>query len=208
MDSVSSQKRRNGEDGAFLLWAHDGAMLSIDQPSQVDTAPYRMGRTWKLQPTGHIDSVTVSLSAGSQAEYLFLDRRATLRNPEVYALQETVEGRRFARIPVKGVMYATLASTRMHIESPVISDVFALHQNYPNPFGASTTIRFDLPEAVRTKLVIYDLLGRRVGTVIDEELPAGRHQRAFMPDGLASGVYFYTLEAGEHRDIGRMIYQR
>ena len=71
---------------------------------------------------------------------------------------------------------------------------FSLEQNYPNPFNPSTTIRFLIPEQQNIRLSVYNLLGQRVRTLIDEEMKAGRHSVVFNAAGLASGVYFYRIQ--------------
>jgi hypothetical protein len=85
-----------------------------------------------------------------------------------------------------------------HEPSAVITD-FRLMQNYPNPFNPSTVIRFALPQADFARLVIYDLLGRRIRTLVDDARPAGEHEviwdsRDDFGNLMASGVYFYRLE--------------
>jgi hypothetical protein len=70
---------------------------------------------------------------------------------------------------------------------------FALEQNYPNPFNPTTMITFTLPYSSNVKLVISDILGKEVATLVDENLPAGRHTKLFNADQLSSGIYFYTL---------------
>ncbi|UCE65394.1 MAG: T9SS type A sorting domain-containing protein, partial [Candidatus Zixiibacteriota bacterium] len=82
----------------------------------------------------------------------------------------------------------------------------SLEQNYPNPFNSSTTIEYGLAEAGRVRIAIYDLLGRRVETLIDEEIQAGRHQVMWHASGYSSGVYFYRFEAGDFTDTKRMMY--
>jgi fibronectin type 3 domain-containing protein len=67
---------------------------------------------------------------------------------------------------------------------------YQLQQNFPNPFNPKTIITFDLPEAARVLLEIYDVQGRLVATVADKSYKAGRYQLPFEPMGLASGVYF------------------
>ncbi len=78
---------------------------------------------------------------------------------------------------------------------------YALHQNYPNPFNPSTTIAYQLPEAGRVTLRIYDLTGKVVNTLVGEYQPAGYHEvvwngRDRRGAPVATGVYFYRLEAG------------
>lgn len=72
---------------------------------------------------------------------------------------------------------------------------FALHQNYPNPFNPQTTISFDLPNAGYTRLIIYDLNGKEVKTLVNEQLSAGKYHINFHANGISSGIYFYRLES-------------
>jgi len=73
--------------------------------------------------------------------------------------------------------------------------VFALDQNYPNPFNPSTRIQYQLPVDSRVSLKVYDMLGREVATLVDEERPAGYHDVKWFAANSASGVYFYRMEA-------------
>ena len=87
---------------------------------------------------------------------------------------------------------------------------FTLSQNQPNPFNPSTTISFSLNRRAVARLSIYDVNGARVSTLVDRELPAGSHQVAW--DGtdargahVASGVYFYRLDAGGQTATKQMV---
>jgi hypothetical protein len=73
--------------------------------------------------------------------------------------------------------------------------VYALLQNYPNPFNPATTIRYDLPVSSRVVITLYGVLGEKVATVVDEVQDAGYRSAAFDATGLASGVYFYRIQA-------------
>lgn len=74
--------------------------------------------------------------------------------------------------------------------------VYELKQNYPNPFGTSTTIEFWIPVRARVILNVYDLLGRKVARLVDRRaMPPGIHAVEWSPDNLASGPYLYRLEA-------------
>ncbi len=76
--------------------------------------------------------------------------------------------------------------------------VFTLEQNYPNPFNPSTNIRFSLPEQAEVTLSIFDVTGREVANVINGKiLQAGNHSLEFNASALTSGVYLYTLKAGD-----------
>lgn len=73
---------------------------------------------------------------------------------------------------------------------------FELYQNYPNPFNPTTIIKYDLPKQSIVKLVVYDILGRKITTLVDEVKKAGSYQAVWNASQYASGVYFYRLEAG------------
>lgn len=72
---------------------------------------------------------------------------------------------------------------------------FTLSQNFSNPFNPSTEISFQLPFAAHLSLSVYDLLGREIAVLISEEKPAGNHAVTWNADRVASGMYFYRLEA-------------
>lgn len=74
---------------------------------------------------------------------------------------------------------------------------FALDGTYPNPFRRSTSISYELPEPARVRLEVYDVIGRRVRTLVDGEQAAGRHEAELVAAGLASGAYFVRLVADE-----------
>ena len=81
--------------------------------------------------------------------------------------------------------------------------VFALYPVRPNPSSGIATVSFALPEAAGVNLSIYDIKGRKVATLADEELNAGFHSRDI--SGLSSGVYLYELIAGEFNDMKKMV---
>jgi hypothetical protein len=74
---------------------------------------------------------------------------------------------------------------------------FALHQNFPNPFNPSTTIRFDLPERAVVSVVMYDALGRRVAELLHETMDAGFYSIPWNAGTLSSGTYYCVVRAGE-----------
>jgi hypothetical protein len=87
---------------------------------------------------------------------------------------------------------------------------FALGQNYPNPFNPTTSISFDLPHDSRVRLDVYNLLGERVRTLIDENVGAGTHQVVWdgtdeRANAVVSGVYFYRLEAPGFASVRKML---
>jgi hypothetical protein len=76
------------------------------------------------------------------------------------------------------------------------AESYRLEQNYPNPFNPTTNITYVLPKAENVSLKVYDVLGREVATLVNEVKPAGAYTVPFNASNLASGVYFYKLQAG------------
>lgn len=85
---------------------------------------------------------------------------------------------------------------------------FAVHQNYPNPFNPTTTISFSLPSKLFVRLKVFDALGREVSTLLSEELSAGTYSRQWNAEGLASGVYFYRMQAGNFVETRKLLLLR
>jgi hypothetical protein len=86
--------------------------------------------------------------------------------------------------------------------------LFRLEQNYPNPFNPSTMIRYGLPHRAHVTLSVFNTLGQQVATLVDENEEAGYHDVRFDGSGLASGVYFYRLQAGNLMQIRRLVLLR
>jgi hypothetical protein len=87
---------------------------------------------------------------------------------------------------------------------------YKLHQNYPNPFNPSTKIKFDIPESVKgqasnTKLVVYDIVGKVITTLIDVQLQPGSYEKEWDGSNYTSGIYFYKLTAGNYTETKKML---
>lgn len=83
-------------------------------------------------------------------------------------------------------------------EEPAIPKGFSLDQNYPNPFNPTTEIRFSIPATSKVSLDVFDVLGRKVASLIaDQSYTQGQHRVTFNANGLASGMYIYRLTAGD-----------
>ncbi len=87
----------------------------------------------------------------------------------------------------------------------LIIDEFKLNQNYPNPFNPSTRISFQIPNSEFVTLKIYDILGREVKTLVNEEMEKGKYDYDFNASAFSSGIYFYRLKAGSFVDTKKII---
>ena len=82
---------------------------------------------------------------------------------------------------------------------------YSLYNNYPNPFNPSTKIKFDIPKSSYVKLIVYDILGREIQTLVNEKLDVGSYEVDLDATGYTSGVYFYKLETDEFVDVKKMV---
>lgn len=110
--------------------------------------------------------------------------------------------------------YIDVYAKDTEIEYIVLTDVkeeenipidFLLEQNYPNPFNPYTNIKFTIPNNSMVTLKIYDILGKEVATLINEELNAGSYSRTWNAVNMASGIYFYQLSTKNNNLIKKMI---
>jgi hypothetical protein len=86
-----------------------------------------------------------------------------------------------------------------------IPDEFILYQNYPNPFNPATTISFALPKYELVRLAVYDINGKEIDELINESIPAGNYSVVFEAYDLSSGIYFYSINAGDFKETKKMI---
>jgi len=102
------------------------------------------------------------------------------------------------------------ASDVLSIDGGVVPDKFALHQNYPNPFNPVTTLRYDLPEDALVNITIYDMMGRQVKTLINDQQTAGYRSLQWYATNdagspVSAGIYLYMIQAGDFRQTKKMV---
>jgi hypothetical protein len=124
-------------------------------------------------------------------------RQAVVRIPGRYEVVRAVVADRQSR--AIEVVVATAARLG------ALPDQFRLSQNYPNPFNPTTQIEFSLPTAGPARLVVYNITGQAVTTLVDEELAAGAHTTTWDASSVASGVYFYRLTTDGHAESRKMM---
>jgi hypothetical protein len=116
--------------------------------------------------------------------------------------------------PPPGLQVGTIAliddlvygqATDVREDAAGIPKAFSLSQNYPNPFNPATAISFQLPVASGVRLAVFDMLGRQVSVLVDGKMETGVHEVKFDGSNLASGVYFYRLQAGDFTRTKRLL---
>ncbi len=102
-----------------------------------------------------------------------------------------------------------LAGTIISSIEPDLSKInYTLDQNYPNPFNPTTQIRYSIPKTALVSIKVYDILGKEVATLVNEAKSPGDYKVEFNGNSLASGIYFYRLQAGDFVQTKKMILLR
>ena len=154
-----------------------------------------------------VDSVFVNQNTGSGAWVRLLTADVhsndTVRVTVTDAMSPVISGRVLRADAMQFQWIAELGATDV-TNDPAVPSATTLLQNYPNPFNPETRIEFSLQKPEFTKLSIFDVLGREVAVLVNEEKPAGRYTVSWDSRRFSSGIYFYTLQAGEFRETRRM----
>ena len=94
---------------------------------------------------------------------------------------------------------------KLSVDDNIVVNTFSLKENYPNPFNPTTTIEYSIGIAGPTRLMIYDILGREVVRLVDENRPVGVHKVMWNASNMSTGVYFYRLETATFTKTQKMI---
>jgi hypothetical protein len=127
--------------------------------------------------------------------------------PESEKLRDVDETIVFSSDQIIGNLEVPFVFTALGIGDELVPYDFYLKQNYPNPFNPKTTIEYGIPRDEKVKLTIYDILGKKVRTLVNEPQEAGRYEVIFnvSDNSIASGVYFYRIEAGSYKKARKLM---
>ncbi len=142
-------------------------------------------------PASRIASISTQLTATEAANYTLQNIFAKSSNPNFA----------YDWMPVEPIITGLKTDNSLN----QIPKSYQLYQNYPNPFNPSTTIRFDLPKESQVTLDIYNILGQRVASLIDQQMKAGVHEYHFDASRLSSGVYFYRITAANFTSTKKLL---
>ena len=194
LNNVEAIKMQTGDTLNYTLsYTNYGSDIARNVVVTFPTTPFfepAGSQSWTLDSLAVNDTVQVPVSL------LFLGRQQSSDAFAHYApsLAWTTGGTTYRRNQKILVDFQNTITGVAQTNSP-IPRRFELYQNFPNPFNPSTTIKYDLPKESRVKIVVYDILGREVARLVDEMKKAGSYQVVWETNRLASGVYFYRIEA-------------
>jgi hypothetical protein len=130
-------------------------------------------------------------NSNSPKSYSFIDNKAVY-GKYVYRLKQIDNDGKFSYSQTTEVEVNNLPTT------------FVMEQNYPNPFNPSTTIRFSVPKESFVNIAVYNMLGQKVATVLNETMKEGAYEKTFNASNLSSGNYVYVMTAGDSKIVKKM----
>jgi hypothetical protein len=166
--------------------------LSWRTASELNNAGFEVERSLDRETFTQVGFVRGNGTTTEAQSYTFVDRSTFNAEKVYYRLKQVDFDGQFEYSPVIEV-------------NVTLPTKFALMQNYPNPFNPTTNIAYELPTTAKVVLKVYDVLGREVMTLINQEQAAGRYVQPFNASGLSSGIYFYRLQAGNFVETKKMM---
>ena len=133
----------------------------------------------------------------------YLDQTLDLSSPE-YLNSTTAQYNVLSNNMTSNTASYWVTNLEKENQAKNLPSIFKLYHNYPNPFNPNTTIRYSIKDAGIVKLEIFDILGKRIATIVNEEMPAGEYEVRFNGNHLSSGIYFFKLASGTFTDIKKM----
>jgi len=126
-----------------------------------------------------------------------------------YWSDDLVNGKKLMEIALDYIYFGEVTGVddKNHLNRRVVSN-FILEQNYPNPFNPSTTIKYSLPKSEKVRIEVYNALSQKIQTLLDKQMPKGRHEVVFNAKNIPSGVYLYRIIAADFYDVKKMILLR
>jgi hypothetical protein len=190
----------NGKGGAFVIW-EDMRNSAIDQ---TNSDIFVQGITADGSLAWQTGGTAVSVAPGPQNFSNYFKRGITLVDTNGIAVVAWADGR--DAIPSMGDP-GQIYAARVVFPPKLLTGIGAVHgstpgsfrldQNYPNPFNPATTIGYQLPAWEHVSLEVYNILGQKMATLVDEDQSPGEHKFVFNGTRFASGVYFYRMRAGD-----------
>jgi len=182
---LSSFSVRLGDDGVSINWVTATETNNFGFEIQ-----RRLDGSW--QKAGFVEG---NGTTTEQKNYYFFD---DYKNLQVRGLAEY----RLKQIDYDG---SFIYSNGIEVENNLSLNEYCLFQNYPNPFNPTTKLTYSIPEKGFVTLDVYDLLGKKIAALVNEEKEEGRYEVSFDASNLSSGVYVYNLKSGSFSSVKKML---
>jgi hypothetical protein len=153
----------------------------------VETQAYPIALSWELNPENGIS-------------YSFIGDSGVGKISEIKSQNGNISFNEIGKNKIR-----LFASAEKVSNSTNFPTAYSLMQNYPNPFNPNTLIKYSLPKISNVKLAVYDILGREIVTLIDEQQQPGKYEVKWDATYFSSGIYFYQLKAGDFIDTKKMV---
>jgi hypothetical protein len=178
-----------GDERATLKWTTG---------SETDNDHFYLVRSTDGRNYSRISGDIAASNSPTGSSYTYVDRNLVNGTEYSYKLID---------VDINGTenMNNIVVSVTPNASEPVTPDDYALHQNYPNPFNPNTTISYDVKETGLVTLTVFDILGREVMTLVNDNQEAGRYSVEFDATDLATGIYFYQMKVNDFSDLKKMV---
>lgn len=196
---IRFQWKNPNNDGSYATWTIDnlyvverGSQVTLNFDDAVNASVEQGDINYPL--TANID-----LSIDGGTTWLAVHHREATLDGTVD--DRSISSLYFAELDITDL----LTSISVNDGISTVPRSHALYQNYPNPFNPRTMIQFDIPEAGDVRIDIYNLLGQKVMTLVNGYMTVGSHKVGFDASDLSSGVYLYTLRAGNYNAVKKLV---
>ena len=188
------------------LYFASGSVDSVDYGTPVVLPPYKVETWYGYDPATKTIKDSIEWNSHAYPGYNYSNVQLSPR-PRGIAFSVSgdtayLAGYNYERAPVQMFVRGT---TGVEMLESAIPSGYTLSQNFPNPFNPSTEINFTLAKGGMTTLVVYDMLGREVATLVNENLVPGTYKSKFDASRLSSGTYIYTLTSGTFKMSQKML---
>ncbi len=190
----------NGDDHPKFAWGPYPVNLGI-----YEYRIYRNYSGWELLATvdedefTFVDEVFINPPGGQAGtDVYYYIKGAYIENPP-NPIETPASNTVVVNVPGKDIDKKSASNTN------VVNNEYYLSQNYPNPFNPSTIISYSLPVSGQVTLSVFDVLGREIATLINEQKEAGTHNVVFDASNLAGGVYYYKIQSGNYTETRKLI---
>ncbi len=194
----------------FNIWYHDGSTASVNASVTTKEAKVEIKTNFTSnRPLAAFRSMWISSSncdadsiACESGKFPLLSNWSSLQGKwfKIFRSKPSVHNNSAPDIKIEVPNTVNVSSSDSDIPA-----FYSLYQNYPNPFNPSTVISYQLPTSGYVSLKVYDLLGREVASLVNEEKTAGNYSIKFDGSKLSGGIYFYRLQAGKFISTKEMV---